>query len=58
MDEIKPIVLPKDNGPHDFIIEWWYFNGHLYDKGGKEYSFIIYLQNNENKSTNSNWHST
>ncbi len=40
MDEIKPIVLPKDNGPHDFIIEWWYFNGHLYDKGGKEYSFM------------------
>jgi predicted secreted hydrolase len=37
---IKPIVLPKDNGSHDFIIEWWYFNGHLKDEKGKEYSFM------------------
>ena len=40
MLEISPIVLPKDNGPHDFIVEWWYFNGHLYDKKGKEYGFM------------------
>ena len=40
MSEIKPIVLPKDNGPHDFVVEWWYFNGHLKDKNGKEYSFM------------------
>lgn len=40
MSEIKPIVLPKDNGPHDFIVEWWYFNGHLHDEKGKEYSFM------------------
>ncbi len=40
MKEIKPIKLPEDNGPHDFNVEWWYFNGHLYDKQGKEYSFM------------------
>jgi predicted secreted hydrolase len=40
MNEIKPILLPKDNGPHDFIVEWWYFNGDLHDKKGKEYSFM------------------
>jgi predicted secreted hydrolase len=40
MNEIKPVILPKDNGPHDFIIEWWYFNGHLKDKNGKEYGFM------------------
>ncbi len=40
MKEIKPINLPKDNGPHNFTVEWWYFNGHLYDKEGKEYSFM------------------
>jgi predicted secreted hydrolase len=40
MSEIKPIVLPKDNGPHDFVVEWWYFNGHLKDEKGKEYSFM------------------
>ncbi len=40
MENIREIILPKDNGPHDFIIEWWYFNGHLYDELGKEYSFM------------------
>lgn len=40
MKNICEIILPKDNGPHDFIIEWWYFNGHLYDEKGKEYSFM------------------
>lgn len=40
MNKIKKVELPKDNGPHDFIIEWWYFNGHLKDKMGKEYSFM------------------
>lgn len=40
MDKIEPIVLPRDNGAHDFVIEWWYFNGHLYDKDRREYSFM------------------
>lgn len=40
MNEIKPIIFPKDNAPHNEIIEWWYFNGFLYDKNGKEYSFM------------------
>jgi predicted secreted hydrolase len=40
MNKIKPVILPQDNGPHDFVVEWWYFNGHLKDKNGKEYSFM------------------
>lgn len=40
MKGIRPIILPKDNGPHDFVVEWWYFNGHIYDKKGNEYSFM------------------
>lgn len=40
MSEIKPVVLPKDNGPHDFVVEWWYFNGHLEDRDGNKYSFM------------------
>ncbi|MFA6354858.1 MAG: lipocalin-like domain-containing protein [Candidatus Paceibacterota bacterium] len=40
MNKIYPVVLPKDNGPHDFTVEWWYFNGHIYDRDGKEYSFM------------------
>lgn len=40
MNHINPVVLPKDNGPHDFVVEWWYFNGHLKDKNGNKYSFM------------------
>ena len=40
MEKIQPVSLPKDNGAHDFIVEWWYFNGQLFDKAGKEYSFM------------------
>ena len=36
----QPLVfLPKDEGPHDASIEWWYFNGLLTDGRGREYSF-------------------
>ena len=36
----QPLVfLPKDEGPHDAGIEWWYFNGLLTDDRGREYSF-------------------
>jgi predicted secreted hydrolase len=24
-----PIVLPRDDGPHDRLSEWWYYTGHL-----------------------------
>ena len=40
MKNIKPVILPKDNGPHDLVVEWWYFNGHLKDGKGKKYSFM------------------
>jgi len=25
----QPIVLPRDDGPHDRLTEWWYYTGHL-----------------------------
>lgn len=36
----KPIQLPLDALPHDAVIEWWYFNGHLTDKFGRKYAFM------------------
>ncbi len=24
-----PLVLPRDDGPHDRLSEWWYYTGHL-----------------------------
>jgi oleate hydratase len=38
--EYKPIEFPKDESVHDYIVEWWYFNGHLKDKDENEYSFM------------------
>ncbi len=38
--EFKPIKFPEDESTHDAIVEWWYFNGHLHDANGKEYSFM------------------
>ena len=25
----QPILLPRDDGPHDRLTEWWYDTGHL-----------------------------
>ena len=33
------INLPDDEGAHLSPIEWWYFNGHLTDDSGVDYSF-------------------
>lgn len=35
-----PILLPRDMHPHDTIIEWWYFNGHLTGADGRQYAFM------------------
>lgn len=28
-----PVVLPRDDGPHDRLTEWWYYTGHLESSG-------------------------
>jgi predicted secreted hydrolase len=38
--EIKPVKFPEDESAHECIVEWWYFNGHLKDSVGREYSFM------------------
>ncbi|MFA6215965.1 MAG: lipocalin-like domain-containing protein [Patescibacteria group bacterium] len=39
----KPIKFPQDELPHDKIIEWWYFNGHLWDEKQNHYAFMYCL---------------
>jgi len=34
------ISIPLDQGPHETVIEWWYFNGHLHDPDGNAYAFM------------------
>ncbi len=33
------ISLPEDDAPHSDKVEWWYYNGHLTAKSGKQFSF-------------------
>lgn len=33
------VTFPRDEGPHEDPIEWWYFNGLLTDDRGNEYSY-------------------
>ncbi|OGY46276.1 MAG: hypothetical protein A3J65_01890 [Candidatus Buchananbacteria bacterium RIFCSPHIGHO2_02_FULL_45_11b] len=39
-DCFKPIRFPQDELPHNKIIEWWYFNGHLWDEHKNHYAFM------------------
>ena len=31
--------LPRDDGPHDRLTEWWYYTGHLRDDAGGRWGF-------------------
>lgn len=43
--------FPKDSFPHKSVIEWWYFNGNLRDKSGKNYAFMTCLFKADPKKT-------
>lgn len=38
-DAPVPISFPRDDGPHDAGIEWWYYTGHLFTSDGNRYGF-------------------
>ncbi len=35
----RPVILPRDDGPHDRLTEWWYYTGHLAASGGRTFGF-------------------
>ncbi|MEQ1531112.1 MAG: lipocalin-like domain-containing protein [Methylococcales bacterium] len=37
--QTSAINLPKDDAPHQSKMEWWYYNGRLQTKSGKQFSF-------------------
>ena len=45
------VTLPADEGPHDSVIEWWYFNGLFTDDQGQEYSYHYVTFQNEATGT-------
>jgi len=34
-----PVELPRDDGPHDRLTEWWYYTGHLEGPAGERFGF-------------------
>lgn len=34
-----PVELPRDDGPHDRLTEWWYYTGHLATADGRRFGF-------------------
>jgi predicted secreted hydrolase len=38
MSNPKTLKFPEDEQGHPFTIEWWYFNGHVFDEEGNKYS--------------------
>jgi predicted secreted hydrolase len=34
-----PVELPRDDGPHDRLTEWWYYTGHLRAEDGQRFGF-------------------
>jgi predicted secreted hydrolase len=43
-----PVELPRDDGPHERLTEWWYYTGHLRAEGGPDdgrrfgFEFVIF----------------
>jgi predicted secreted hydrolase len=35
------VVLPRDDGPHDRLTEWWYDTGHLVARDGRRFGFEL-----------------
>ncbi len=35
----QPVVLPRDDAPHDRLTEWWYYTGHLRADDGRRFGF-------------------
>ena len=39
-EKYQPIQFPQDESAHDKIIEWWYFNAHLWDENQNHYALM------------------
>jgi predicted secreted hydrolase len=54
-----PVVLPRDDGPHDRLTEWWYYTGHLRgtapDGASREFGFEYVIFRAERGSFPTTW---
>jgi predicted secreted hydrolase len=50
-----PVELPRDDGPHDRLTEWWYYTGHLRDGEGGRWGFQYVIFRAERGSFPVSW---
>ncbi len=50
-----PVVLPRDDGPHDRLTEWWYYTGHLHDAAGGRFGFEFVIFRAERGAFPTSW---
>ena len=50
-----PIVLPRDDGPHHRLTEWWYYTGHLVTDAGRRFGFEAVVFRAERGSVPPSW---
>lgn len=50
-----PIELPRDDGPHDRLTEWWYYTGHLRSAVGDRYGFEYVIFRAERGAFPTSW---
>jgi predicted secreted hydrolase len=51
----QPVVLPRDDAPHDRLTEWWYYTGHLAAGDGRHFGFEFVIFRAERGSFPVTW---
>jgi RND superfamily putative drug exporter len=51
----QPVVLPRDDGPHNRMTEWWYDTGHLRAADGRAFGFELVIFRAERGSLPVSW---
>ena len=51
----QPIALPRDDGAHDRLTEWWYYTGHLRAAGARSFGFEYVLFRAERGAFPTSW---
>ncbi|MEO8272847.1 MAG: carotenoid 1,2-hydratase [Chloroflexota bacterium] len=49
------VSLPRDDGPHDRLTEWWYYTGHLEAADGRRFGFEAVVFRAERGSVPAAW---
>jgi predicted secreted hydrolase len=51
----QPVELPRDDGPHDRLTEWWYYTGHLESANGARFGFEYVIFRAERGAFPTSW---